>query len=166
GLREYFIGSNAAKIIRKSPVPVLVAKDYPRRAVKKIVFPNAPDTENQSDLVGKVKTLQKFFQAQLHLVWINTPLNFVSDVVTHRRLEAFAKEFSLKDYSINIFNYPNEEEGIIEFSKFIGGDIIAMGTHSRKGITHLLNGSVAEDVANHTNNLIWTYSLKNEPVES
>ena len=166
GIREYFIGSNAEKIIRKSPVPVLVAKDYPRRAVKKIVFPNAPDTENQSDLVGKVKALQKFFQAHLHLVWINTPLNFVSDVVTHRRLEAFAKEFSLKDYSINIFNYPNEEEGIIEFSKFIGGDIIAMGTHSRKGITHLLNGSVAEDVANHTNNLIWTYSLKNEPVES
>lgn len=166
GFREYFIGSNAEKIIRKSPVPVLVTKDYPRNAIKNIVFPNAPDTENQTELVTKVKALQKFFQAHLHLVWINTPLNFTSDIETRQRLENFAKQFSLKDYSVNIFNYPNREEGIIEFTQFVGGDIIAMGTHGRKGITHLLNGSVAEDVANHTTSLVWTYSMQNEPVES
>ena len=41
-----------------------------------------------------------------------------------------------------------------------------MGTHGKKGITHLLNGSIAEDVANHTDSVIWTYTMKNEPVES
>jgi hypothetical protein len=29
-----------------------------------------------------------------------------------------------------------------------------------------MNGSLAEDVVNHTDKLIWTYSLKNEPVEA
>lgn len=166
GLREYFIGSNAEKIIRKSPVPVLVTKDYPRNAIKNIVFPNVLNIENQTELVSKVKALQKFFQARLHVVWINTPLNFASDVETRQRLEAFAKQFSLKDYSINIFNHPNQEDGIIDFTRFVGGDIIAMGTHGRRGITHWLNGSVAENVANHTTSPIWTYSLQNEPVES
>ena len=166
GLREYFIGSNAEKIIRKSPAPVLVTKDYPLNPIKNIVFPNAPDTENQTELVTKIKVLQKFFHAHLHLVWINTPLNFTSDVVTRQRLENFAKQFSLKDYSVNIFNYPDREEGIIVFTQVVRGDIIAMGTHGRKGITHLLAGSVAENVANHTTSLLWTYSMQNEPVEA
>src|SRR5690554_2318976 len=30
GLREYLIGSNAEKVVRRSSVPVLVLKDYPR----------------------------------------------------------------------------------------------------------------------------------------
>jgi nucleotide-binding universal stress UspA family protein len=60
----------------------------------------------------------------------------------------------------------NEEEGILHFSKLIKGNMIAMATHGYKGISHLVNGSLAEDVVNHTDKLIWTYSLKNEPVEA
>ena len=165
GLREFFVGSNAEKIVRKSPVPVLVLKGYYKGPIKNIIFPNTLDTENQEDLVMKVKALQNFFHAHLHIVWINTPLNFTSDTVTYKRLNAFAKRFMLKDFTVHIFNYPNEEEGIINFTKMVNGDLIAMGTHGRKGISHLLNGSMAEDVVNHTKNLMWTYSLRNESVE-
>jgi len=166
GLREYFIGSNAEKIIRKSPVPVLVAKNYYPGPIRDIVFPNTLETEDQSELVAHVKALQNFFKAHLHLVWINTPINFTSDVVTRQRSLEFAKRFDLKDYSIHIFNHPNEEEGIVHFAQLIKAELIAMGTHGRTGMTHVINGSVAEDVANHTHCLIWTYTLKNEPVES
>jgi nucleotide-binding universal stress UspA family protein len=166
GLREYLIGSNAEKVIRKSPVPVFVTKNYNSEPVKDIVFPNVLNQEHQTALVAKVKELQKFFRAHLHLVWINTPGNFTSDAVTHQRLQAFAKQFALKDYSVHIYNDFNEEDGIIKFTKFVKGEIIAMGTQGKRGITHLLNGSITEDVANHTEGLIWTYSLKNEPLES
>lgn len=165
GLREYFIGSNAEKVIRKSPVPVLIAKNYFKGPISNIVFPNTLETENQGELVAKVKSLQAFFKAQLHVVWINTPINFVSDVITRQRLEVFAKRFALKDYSLHIFNHPNEEDGIIHFTEFVKGDIIAMGTHSRRGFTHLINGSVAEDVANHTDSMIWTYTMNTKTVE-
>ncbi len=166
GLREFFIGSNAEKIVRNSSIPVLVLKDYFKGPIKNIVFPNTLETEKQEDLTMKVKALQNFFKAQLHIVWINTPLNFTSDTITYERLNAFAKRFMLKDYTINIFNHPNEEKGIIEFTRSVKGNLIAMGTHGRKGIAHLLNGSLAEDVVNHTKSLIWTYSLKNESAEA
>ena len=166
GLREMFIGSNAEKVVRKSPVPVLVIKDYTKGPIKSIVFPNTMDTENQEDLVMKVKALQNFFKAHLHLVWINTPLNFTSDSVTSQRLEAFAKRFMLKNYTINVFNHRDEEHGILEFASSINADLIAMGTHSRKGISHLLLGSLAEDVVNHNRGLVWTYSLQPVPVEA
>ena len=165
-MREFFIGSNAEKIVRNSPVPVLVMKDYYKGPIKNIVFPNTLETEHQEDLTMKVKALQAFFKARLHIVWINTPLNFTSDRVTRERLEAFAKRFMLKDYTINIFNQTDEEKGIVEFANSIKGDLIAMGTHGRKGFARVFNVSLAEDVVNHYKGLVWTYSLKNEPVEA
>ncbi|MFZ6013565.1 MAG: universal stress protein [Bacteroidota bacterium] len=166
GVRELFIGSNAEKMVRNSPVPVLVIKDYYKGPIKNIVFPNTLDTEDQEDLVMKVKSLQHFFKARLHIVWINTPLNFTSDRSTNERLEAFAKRFMLKDYTINVFNHTDEEQGILEFTNSIKGDLIAMGTRGRRGIAHLVNGSLAEDVVNHNKGLVWTYTLQNEPVEA
>jgi nucleotide-binding universal stress UspA family protein len=164
GVREIFIGSNAEKIVRSSTVPVLVMKDYYKGPIKNIVFPNTLDTENQEGLTMKVKALQAFFKAHLHIVWINTPSNFTSDNVTLERLEAFARRFMLKNCTISIFNQTDEEKGIVEFANSIDADLIAMGTHGRKGISHLLNGSLAEDVVNHYKGLVWTYSLKNETV--
>ena len=166
GLRELFIGSNAEKIVRTSPVPVLVMKDYFKGPIKNIVFPTSLETEDQEDLMQKVKALQNFFKAHLHLVWINTPLNFTPDSITHERLEAFAKRFMLKNYSVSVFNHSDEEGGILEFSKYIKGDLIAMGTHARIGLSHLVNGSLAEDVVNHYRGLVWTYSMKAVQQES
>lgn len=165
GFRELFIGSNAERLVRQAAVPVLVVKDYFKGPVKNIVFPNTLDTENQEDLVRKVKALQAFFKANLHLVWINTPINFTADHITRRRLVEFAKAYNLKDFSINVFNHPDEETGILQFTKLIKGDLIALGTHGRKGIAHLVNGSLAEDLVNHTKGLVWTYAMNQETAE-
>ncbi len=159
GFREFFIGSNAEKIVRRSSVPVLIVKNYNKGPVKNIVFPNTLDTEDQEELVLRVKALQDFFQATLHVVWINTPLNFTSDSITLARLNQFAKRFMLKDFTIHVFNHNDPEEGILNFAEHIKGDLIAMGTHGRKGMAHVISGSLAENVVNHTEKLVWTYTL-------
>jgi nucleotide-binding universal stress UspA family protein len=166
GLREVFIGSNAEKIVRRSPVPVIVMKQYYKGPVKNIIFPNTLETEHQEDLVMKAKALQNFFGAKLHIVWINTPSNFTADHETLTRLEGFARRYMFKDYTLNVFNDVDEENGILNFAKLVDGDLIAIGTHSRTGVSHLINGSIAEDIVNHGSKLVWTYSLKNEPVLS
>ncbi len=160
GLREYLIGSNAEKIVRTSPVPVLVVKDYYKGPVKNIVFPNTLNTENQEDLIMKVKELQNFFKAHLHIVYVNTPVNFTSDTLTMERLNAFAKRFMFKDYTIRVFNHWYEDLGIIQYANSIRADLIVMGTHGRKGLSHLISGSMAEDIVNHVKALIWTYVMK------
>lgn len=160
GLKGYIIGSNAEKIVRTANVPVLVVKDYPARPVRNIVFPNSQETTNQENLVMKVLGLQEFFQAKLHVVWINTPANFSSDTVTRKRLEDFAAKYNLRNYTVNIFNHQNEENGLIHFAQMVDADLIAMGTHGRKGLAHWMNGSVTEDVMNHINCLIWTNVVK------
>ena len=166
GLQEFFVGSNAEKIVRRSPVPVLIIKDYYKGPIKNIVFPNNLELEGQDDLVEHVKALQNFLKATLHLLWINTPLNFAADSLTNVRFEDFASHHKLKEYTTNIYNHSNEEDGILQFTKAIKGDIIAMGTHGRRGLSHVVNGSLAENVVNHSDKLVWTYTLRNQPVEA
>ncbi len=161
GVREILIGSNAEKLVRKSPVPVIAIKKYVKASdIKDIVFPNTLNAEYQEDLVMKVKALQNFFKARLHILWINTPTNFTRDTITLKRLNAFAKRFMFKDFTVNVFNDPYEEAGVINFALEIKADMIAMGTHGRKGLAHFMSGSVAEDVVNHVDCPIWTYSIK------
>ncbi|MFN3841195.1 MAG: universal stress protein [Cyclobacteriaceae bacterium] len=161
GIKEVVIGSNAEKVVRRSPVPVIAIKKYVKASsIKNIVFPNTLDTETQEDLVMKVKALQNFFKAKIHIVWINTPTNFTPDRITSERLHTFARRFMFKDFTISIYNDPFEESGIINYAHSINADMIAMGTRGRKGLAHILSGSVAEDVVNHVDCPIWTYALK------
>lgn len=159
GIREYFIGSNAEKVVRRSTVPVIVVKDYRKGSLRNIVFPNTLETEKQGKLVEKVKELQDFFKAKLHILYVNTPTNFTADNITMERLKQFAKSSGFRNYTLNVYNYPFEETGIIQFTKSIKGDLIAMRTHGRKGLAHFLNGSLAEDVVNRADSPIWTFAV-------
>jgi nucleotide-binding universal stress UspA family protein len=160
GVREVLIGSNTEKIVRRSPVPVLTVKKYVKvSSIKNIVFPSTLLHDNE-DLIMKVKALQNFFDAKLHIVFINTPTNFTSDHVTKSRLTEFVKRFMIKNCTINIYNDPYEEAGVINFAHSIEAELIAMGTHGRKGIAHILSGSLTEDIVNHVDCPTWTYTIK------
>lgn len=158
GLKEFFVGSNTEKVVRWSKVPVIaVKKSVKISAIKNIVFPNTlEDSKVQDDFTMKVKELQNFFKAKLHILYINTPANFKRDGDTHKQLEAFAKRFMLKNYTLNIFNATDQEMGVTDFAHENNSDMIAMATHGRRGLNHLLSGSIAEDIVNHIDCPIWT----------
>lgn len=50
---------------------------------------------------------------------------------------------------------------IIEIADKWGADIIVMGTHGRKGLPHLLLGSVAEDVIRHSKKTLIVIPVSN-----
>jgi nucleotide-binding universal stress UspA family protein len=157
GAREFLIGSNTEKIVRTSGVPVIsVKKSIKSSAIKNIVFPTDLNLENEN-LTLKVKEIQNFFKATLHVLYVNSPAFFQRDVDTKQRLKDFAKRFMLKDYTLNVFNDLDQENGINNFTREMKGDLIAMGTHGRRGISHLMSGSIAEDVVNHVDCPIWTF---------
>jgi nucleotide-binding universal stress UspA family protein len=160
GLREVFIGSNTEKIVRQSSVPVLAVRQaFMAETITDLVFPNSLETENQEELVLKVKAIQDFFNARLHILWVNTPTNFTADHHTKQRLHKFAERFMLRNYTINIYNDIYEETGIINFAHFVNASMLVMGTHGRRGLAHIFSGSVTEDVVNHTDLPIWTSTI-------
>ncbi len=159
GLQEVLIGSTAEKIVRHATCPVIVVKKYGKLdELKHIVFPNSME-EGQEDLMMHVKALQHVLKATLHVVWIETSTT-TNHTVMKNRLEEFAKRFMLQNYTVNVFAAKNKESGVIDFTHKINANMIAMGTHARKGLSHFLKGSVTEDVVNHVDCPIWTYVIK------
>lgn len=156
GLKEFLIGSNAEKVVRGAICPVIIVrKSVSIKTIRNIVVPNAFDPE-QEHLITKLKQLQQLLKATLHIVWINTPANFMPDSITLVKLREFAHRYQLTNYTLNVYNELEEKSGVINFARHKEADMIAMGTHGRKGISHLLAGSIAEDVVNHVDIPIWT----------
>jgi hypothetical protein len=51
------------------------------------------------------------------------------------------------------------EEGLLNYTKTHPTDLIIIPTHGRKGISHFLFGSIAEDIVNHSETLIMTIKI-------
>lgn len=159
GLNEFFVGSNAEKVVRKATCPVMtIQKKADIEPIEKILF--ASDFINTDDrFVERLKVLQTMLGAQLSIVKINTPASFTSTRHDTKQMEEFVKKYKIEDYTISIYNYKNEEDGIIYCAEDLGVDMIALGTNQRKGVGHFLAGSIAEDVVNHSNVPVWTSHL-------
>jgi len=158
GFKEYMIGSNAAKVVRQSSVPVIAVKKAMKvSAIKDIIYPTTFEPASK-ELISSIKELQKLFNAQLHILYVNTLTRFSTDLITGSRLDEFVKKNHFKKYTANIFNDMEEEKGIANFSSFFKNKIIVMSTHGRTGLGHLLMRSIAEDVVNHIDCPIWTYT--------
>lgn len=160
GVEEFLIGSNTEKVVRLAKCPVLTVKEEVNAdKIKDIVFASN-FIEEQKNVVDELLKLQKLFDAKLHLVKVNTPSNFESTRKLNREIGDFAQRYHLANYQIHIYSHELEEEGIIYFSDDIKADMIALATHGRTGIMHLLSGSIAEDVVNHAKRPVWTFRLK------
>lgn len=158
GLREVLVGSNTEKIVRSSPVPVFaIHKSQKVGQVKNIIFPTTIELRKEK-LIERVKVLQTFFKARIHLLYIKTPESKQKDLDLKIGLENVAKFYGLTDFVTTVKHSKTEEDGIVKFARDLPFSIIAMSTHGHTGLTHLMLGSIAEDVVNHCSESVWTYA--------
>jgi len=158
GIREFTIGSNTEKIVRTSTVPVIaVKKTVGISSVKDIIYPTDL-SRIKGQFLTRLKKLQETLNATLHILYINKPVNFSGDLSTGEKLNSFVTQNHFRNFTINIFNDFSEEQGITNFSTLFKNKIIAMYTHGRPKIAHLIMGSIAENIVNHIDCPIWTYA--------
>lgn len=160
GLREFFIGSKTEKIVRESNVPVFaIHKPLHVRNIKNIIFPTTLDL-SQNGLVEKIKELQRIFQAVVHVLNVNIYMeSLTTDQEIKVSLENYVRFYGITNYKVHVAKSTNLEEGIVNYAARVPRSIIAMATHGHQGLSHLLLGSVAEDVVNHVDEPVWTYAI-------
>jgi nucleotide-binding universal stress UspA family protein len=153
GIDEMWVGSRTERIVRYSPVPVLTVRKLDEDFdIKNIVLAlNLED--KQIETIKKIKPIQNLFNAHVQLLYVNVMTGFYSSADIHRRLSVLADNAKLQNYSTHYESAYNEEQGIINFAKRENADLIALATHQRNGLAHLLAGSITEDVVNHTANI-------------
>lgn len=157
GWKEMFVGSNAEKVVRYSPVPVLTIKcDKPDWEVKKILLVNdfkEPKVEN----LEMVKALQAVFDAQIHLLKIEK--NKETNRKAFQNMEKFTELNQLENVEFHIQTSNKIEYGVFYFAHDHSIDLITMGTHGRTGWEHLMKGSISENLVNHMYKPILTFKL-------
>ncbi len=154
GVKEVLVGSNTEKVVRHADVPVLVIKHNPILLdFENGVFASDFSDEAITPYLNARITFKKL-GAKMHLVYVNAPDgNFKSSTEIDKRVSLFLKKADgdldnldnvhiVSDYSI--------EKGILNFANNIGADLIAVATHGRKGLAHFFEGSISEDIANHS----------------
>jgi nucleotide-binding universal stress UspA family protein len=163
GVKEVLVGSNTEKVVRHADIPVLVIKHNP------ILF----DFENgvfASDFSDhsvepylKARTTFEKLGAKMHLVYVNSPDgNFRSSSEIDKRVSDFLRKADgdLENLSsVTVVSDYSIEKGILNFANVIGADVIAVATHGRKGLAHFFEGSISEDIANHSTLPVMTFKI-------
>jgi len=159
GFMEMFIGSNTEKVVRTSKIPVLVIKNE-HLDFKTDNFVYA--TDFSEECIAPFKEAQKFAEmsnSHLNLLYVNTPSGFKTTKEINERIKDFIKYFDKERINIHIYNDSSIEKGILNFANETNANLIGMGTHGRKGISHFFNGSVSEDLVNHANMPVMTFKI-------
>lgn len=160
GFNEIVLGSNAERVVRYADCPVLTIKqDYPSFEVQDILI--ASNFYNEADNMFKAfKQFTDLFDANLHFVRVNTPINFETTPESNKKMNDFASRHALESYSFVIYNDQTEEDGILNYADEIDADLLVIGTHGRTGLAHLIKGSIAEDLLNHSKRAVLSIKIK------
>ena len=156
GKSEFFIGSNAQKVIRTVHCPALVIKQ-PIDSIefKHVVFASSfQEIEMEAFLV--FKKIIKHFIPEIHLVYINKS---VFDAPTPVRIEAmkpFKKAAAPLKCHLHIYPDLSVDSGIRSFAGKINADLISISYHERHPLKRMLIGSNVEAVINHAERPVLT----------
>ena len=145
---EILIGSNTEKVVRTSKVPVIVVKkDNKKFRMKNLVFASSFKNEDKKEVFRKFLDFANHFKSEIHLLKVNTPSKFESTHDATEKIKKFIEDFKMPKYAINIYNDGTIEKGILNFSRDIDADLIALSTSGRTGLSHLFSASVTKNLS-------------------
>jgi nucleotide-binding universal stress UspA family protein len=142
---EYFVGNHTEQVIRISNKPVLTVRDYHTNfSLKNVVL--AIDFDQKTyEAIGQINLLARLFNARIHLLHVRDSDNH--DIAEEEvKLQDFADQHHLSNYTVNSIKHSDEVDGIIKFSKAHSADVIAVVTHGRSGLSKIFRGSISENL--------------------
>ncbi len=150
GWKETLVGSNTERVIRHADCPVLVIPEGVRELdIKRVLVPSTlkPD---QKGVFKAVKAWQDLLGFEVLTLYINDPLNAATNGSIEAEKKRLVEPAGLSEVYLHLYGPSlNEEVAILEYAAEAKADMIVMSTHQRRGLSHLLFGSITEDTANH-----------------
>jgi nucleotide-binding universal stress UspA family protein len=164
GLAHVLLGSTAERVIRTAPCPVLavhMAKDGPSGehgvCLERILVP-IDFSDCSLDALEYAAIVAKLSKASIDLVHVLEPVSYGLDFTLDdsgermKRRERVTRQ--LKDLSsalsatgITVKSHVRggvPVDSILDDARSLGSDLVVMGTHGRRGLSHVMAGSVAE----------------------
>ncbi len=151
GWKEVFVGSNTERVIRHASCAVLVIPDgMDDIKIKHVLAPTTlkPD---QKGVFETIKAWQDLLDFDVHLLYVNDPLYALAPGDVAAAKDELVERTGLRKTTLHRYGQTlYEEEAILHYAFKEKANLIVMGTHQRRGLSHLLFGSITEDTVNHT----------------
>ena len=153
GFEEFWIGSNAYKIVTYSECPVVtIRNEYScKKTIKKIVFPidSTQDTRQKLPFCAR---LAKYYNAEILLVSLyssehETIKEIVDGYTDQVRKYLSEREIKNETFSLQADNLTNST---INFALEHEADLIAIMTEQESATSNLLLGNYAQQMVNHS----------------
>jgi nucleotide-binding universal stress UspA family protein len=153
GFEEFFIGSNALKIISASSKPVITVRHGAEaRNIKSIVVP-IDSTVNTRQKVPYTTTIAKTFGAEMHVLGVCT----TNDKELHRRMNSYIGQvcdYLEKEgvkYKTSTITGKSIASSILEYSTKVNADLISILTEESGSLSDIVLGTNAQQIISKSN---------------
>ncbi len=153
GFEEFWIGSNANRIVSSSPCPVITIRAgiNVQRPLKKIVLPidSTLETRQKSSFTGY---LAKAHDAEVHVLSLYT--SKVSEV--RKNVDNYAKQVATYfdkegiSYVMTSMDADNISDAMIKYAQTIDANLISIMTEQETTASNLWMGPYANQTVNHS----------------
>jgi nucleotide-binding universal stress UspA family protein len=145
GIKGVLIGSNTAKIIRLSDIPILtVGVNNKTETITNITYVSDFEEESLNKNIIEVKNFALNTKVKLNLLYINTPTFFESTRYSTKKIDTIILKYKLDKNCYTIYNDFTVEEGVCNHLHNNLDSIIAISTHKRKGFSRILYDNITE----------------------
>jgi nucleotide-binding universal stress UspA family protein len=170
GLAHILLGSTAERVIRGAPCPVLAVRTEPvdieqegsgsRPVTLERILVPVDFSDCSLDALEYAAVVAQQAEASLTLVHVLEPVTYGLDFTLdqsktrHSEVESWRKRLEELASSLKASHISVESrlwgglpvDSILDAAQTLPCDLIVMGTHGRRGISHAISGSVAEAV--------------------
>jgi nucleotide-binding universal stress UspA family protein len=155
-LERLLLGSTAENVVRRSAVPVLVTRRAPLRALERVLLPVDLGPASEDAVRFALDQLPR--KARLEAWFVVPPpppldpqlMNLVADPkAVEKELRAWLAKIGARRVrpGVRVLGDPAHE--ILQRARRTRADLIVISTHGRRGLAHVLLGSVAEKVVRY-----------------
>ncbi len=151
GLKEAFVGSVTQWVTRNAPCPVLSLRKAGDGGFKvdDVIYASDFKVESENDNLEQVKILAGYLDANIHLLYINTPHYFEDTTSCTERISKVALDHGLKNYSVEIYNHFTVEDGVLSYANLNDVDLIAVSNHQYGLLKSIVEFRTTEVLVNH-----------------
>ena len=152
GFEEFWIGSNANRIVTNAPCPLITLRhDFKVGDIHKIVLPidSSQETRQKIPVVSQIAQL---FKSEIHILSLySTNLKSV-----HKRVDNYVKHIVdyFEEKMIRYVSVTQESENItrttIDYAQAIGAELIAIMTEQETTTANIFLGPCAQQMVNHS----------------
>ncbi len=167
-IRKKIIGSNALRIIREAPCPVISIKSKESfTQINKILLP-LDTSKVTKQKVNTAVQFAKYFNARIDLVSVETGNNFIESDTAIQQLEEVSERITGQEVNCSIkllrsSHSPSKmSDAILEYAKELESDIIMIMTQQESNVNQYYVGSVAKEIIHHANVPVYSVRPKEE----